>query len=101
MKNSIRSAVENIFSVAAGRPVKPAYTASDLKLAPEKYLVVCNQISNIYGVKISKDANLTIEHIVEICYNCCRANALEKAKKLIGEYSISASELFNDAASIH
>ena len=96
-KNDIRIVVERFFTMAAGGPVNTSEKISS------KYQNVVKKVEETYDVEIKKD-KLSVDQIVDICYNTNRARAIKKIKKLVAEYSIDAHEVFannDEGSSIH
>ena len=84
----VRLVVVRLFTVAAGGPVNTTE-----KISP-KFSTAIKQIEATYGVKLPNHESLSIDEVVDICYQTCREKTLEKIKSYIVEYEIDANELF-------
>lgn len=96
-KNDIRIVVERFFTMAAGGPVNTSEKISS------KYQNVVKKVEETYDVELKKD-KLSVDQIVDICYNTNRARAIKKIKRLIDEYNVDAHEVFtsnDEGSSIH
>ena len=101
-RNNIYTVIERLFTIVAGGPDNTMTSTQNFQASKSKYEHILNQIENIYGVKIPNDIVLDCEQITDICYNECRKKALQKVKQLIGEYDITAHEVFEkEFVSIH
>ena len=85
----VRLVVVRLFTTAAGGPVNTTE-----KINP-KFSNTIKQIEATYGVKLQNPESLSIDEIVEICYNTCRQKALKKTRDYINEYEIDVNELFS------
>ena len=95
-KKDIRFVVERLFNMAAGGSVKTN------EVTASKFPAVVKRIEETYDVQIL-DPSLTVDQIVDICYNTNRARAIQKIKQYVNEYTIDVSEIFppDIDASIH
>ena len=96
-KNDIRVVVERLCTMAAGGPVN---TKEKLNV---KFSNAVNQIERIYDVNLDKPSELTVDQIVDICYNTNRHRALLKIKQYINEYQFNVADVFppDEGVSIH
>lgn len=87
LKN-VRTVVVRLFTRAAGGPVNTTQKINS------KFSEVLKQIEATYGVKLPNKESLSIDEIIDICYQTSREKALKKIKGYIEEYEFDVNELF-------
>lgn len=102
-KHEIATVVTRLFTIAAGRTVEVNENVKSLNLNSDKCAQTIGQIEDIYRVKIGKNCKqmLTIEQIVDTCYDAAREKAIKKVKELMDEYHICLADVYGPNESIH